>query len=165
MFFGFNQLSIFQIVKQILAIVDGVRMASGKQISCQAAIPGARKIRLTLQPKKTAKAKVRVTQSIRVARRFVFKPKIPIRVKFKETYIVFKKIYILWPFGHLGYFMTILCSFGTFFLVLVSSTKKTSCNPAIDLAQALDFKNSFSMYVCKQTRRVPVQLPFGVVDH
>jgi hypothetical protein len=42
-----------------------------------------------------------------------------------------KCLYILWPFGifygHLGYFMTIwyiLCSFGTFYPVLVSCTKK-----------------------------------------
>jgi hypothetical protein len=60
-----------------------------------------------------------------VARWFVFKPKIPIRL---ETVDIF-----LWPVGifyaHLGYFMTvwyILCSFGSFFPV---SAPKKSGNP------------------------------------
>jgi hypothetical protein len=63
-----------------------------------------------------------------VARWFLFKPKIPIWVNFGEVWNG-KCLYILWPFGifyrHLGYFMTIwyiLCSFGTFFPVLVSCT-------------------------------------------
>jgi hypothetical protein len=47
----------------------------------------------------------------RVARWFVFKPKIPIWVNFAGRYIDWKNGYILWPFGifygHLVYFMTI----------------------------------------------------------
>jgi hypothetical protein len=57
----------------------------------------------------------------RVARWFLFKPKLPIWVNFGGPQIG-KCWYILWPFGiyywHLGCFMTIwyiLCSFGTFF--------------------------------------------------
>jgi hypothetical protein len=60
---------------------------------------------------------------------FVFKPKIPIWVFFGGPWIG-KYLCILWPFGifygDLGYFVTILyilCSFGTFFPVLVSCTK------------------------------------------
>jgi hypothetical protein len=45
-----------------------------------------------------------------------FKPKIPIWVNFGGPEIE-KCCYVLWPFG-------ILCSFGTFFPVLVSCTKK-----------------------------------------
>jgi hypothetical protein len=68
--------------------------------------------------------------TIRVARWFVFKPKIPIWVNFGGPQIG-KCLYIKWPlgvfFGDLGYFMTIcyvLYSFGTFFPVWVSCTKK-----------------------------------------
>jgi hypothetical protein len=57
----------------------------------------------------------------RVARWFIFKPKIPIWINFGGPKIG-KCWYILWPSGifdgHLGYFMTIcyiLCSFGIFF--------------------------------------------------
>jgi hypothetical protein len=66
----------------------------------------------------------------RVARRFVFKPEIPIWVNFRGPWIG-KNGYILWPFGifydHLVHFVFIwyvLCSFGTFFPFLVSCTKK-----------------------------------------
>jgi hypothetical protein len=61
-----------------------------------------------------------LTDPRRVARWFVFKPKIPIWVNFGGTWIG-KCLYILWPlgisYGDLGYFMTIwyiLYSFGTF---------------------------------------------------
>jgi hypothetical protein len=67
----------------------------------------------------------------RVARWFIFKPKIPIWVNFRGPQIG-KSWNILWPFGiftygYLVYFMTIwyiLCSFGTFVPDLVSCTKK-----------------------------------------
>jgi hypothetical protein len=66
----------------------------------------------------------------RVARWFVFKPKIPIWVNFGGPKIG-KCLYISWPFGifygHCGFFMTIWyigCSFGALFPVLVSCTKK-----------------------------------------
>jgi hypothetical protein len=61
---------------------------------------------------------------IRVARWFIFKPKIPIWGNFGGPKVekVEKCGYILWPFGifyrHLGYFKTIwyiLCTFGDFF--------------------------------------------------
>jgi hypothetical protein len=65
-----------------------------------------------------------------VARWFVYKPKIQIWVNFEGPYIG-KCWYILWSFGivygHLRCFVSIgyiLCSFGTFFPVLVSCTKK-----------------------------------------
>jgi hypothetical protein len=74
----------------------------------------------------------------RVARWFLFKPKIQIWVNFGGPEIE-KRCYILWPFGifygHLGYFMTIwytLCSFGTFFPVLVSCTKKNLATLALE---------------------------------
>jgi hypothetical protein len=67
---------------------------------------------------------------LRVARWFVFKPKMPNWENFSEPQIG-KCWNILWPFGifygFLGYFVTIwyiLCSFGTFFPVLVSCSKK-----------------------------------------
>jgi hypothetical protein len=68
----------------------------------------------------------------RVARLFIFKPKIPIWVKIHITRALDGKILIYWwPFEiiyeHLGHFVNILlilCSFGTFFPVSVSCTKK-----------------------------------------
>jgi hypothetical protein len=67
---------------------------------------------------------------IRVARWFVFKPKIPIWVNFGGS-CYGKSWYILWPFGlfygHWKYFMAIryiLWYFGIFFPVLVFWTKK-----------------------------------------
>jgi hypothetical protein len=61
----------------------------------------------------------------RVARRFIFKPKIPIWVNFGGPYIG-KCIYILWPFGifyrHLEYFTdiwNILQTFGIFYDLFV----------------------------------------------
>jgi hypothetical protein len=72
----------------------------------------------------------KVTVTTRVARWFLFKPKITILENIGGSLIV-KCLYILWPFGifygHLVYFMTawyIFCSFGTFFPVLVSRNKK-----------------------------------------
>jgi hypothetical protein len=69
-----------------------------------------------------------------------FQTKNPNLDNFEGPYIG-KCLYILWPFEifyiHLGYFMTIwyiLCSFGTFFPVLVSRTKK-------NLATLLDTKD------------------------
>jgi hypothetical protein len=71
-----------------------------------------------------------LTVSSRVARWFIFEPKIPIWVNFVVPWIG-NCLYILCPsvidYGLLGYSMTILyilCSFGTFFLVLVSCAKK-----------------------------------------
>jgi hypothetical protein len=56
-----------------------------------------------------------------------FQTKNPYLGKFLGAWIG-KCGYILWPFGifygDLGYFMTILYSFGTFFPVLVTCTKK-----------------------------------------
>jgi hypothetical protein len=66
----------------------------------------------------------------RVARWFIFKPKTQIWVNFRGP-LNGKCCYILWRFGifyrHLGNFMTIRynkCAFDTFFLILVSCTKK-----------------------------------------
>jgi hypothetical protein len=59
---------------------------------------------------------------VRVARWFIFKPKIPIWVNFGGPWIGI--FYILWQFGifyghlgHFGFIWGILCSFGTFFRV------------------------------------------------
>jgi hypothetical protein len=69
----------------------------------------------------------------RVARWFVFKPKISIWVNFGGPYIDWKMLiyFLATVFGivyrHLGYFITILyilCSFGTFYRFWVSFTKK-----------------------------------------
>jgi hypothetical protein len=67
---------------------------------------------------------------IRVARWFLFEPKISIWVNFGRS-CNRRCWYVLWPFGifyrHLGYFMTILytlCLFGTFFLVWVYCVDK-----------------------------------------
>jgi hypothetical protein len=66
----------------------------------------------------------------RVARRFIFKPKIPICVKFGGRWNG-KFYYIVWPFGiffgHLVYFMAVwysLRSLGIFFLFWYVWTKK-----------------------------------------
>jgi hypothetical protein len=65
----------------------------------------------------------------RVARWFLFKPKIQIWANFGGPYIDGKMLIYFGPFGivngYLGYFMTIWyisCSFGTFCPVLVSCT-------------------------------------------
>jgi hypothetical protein len=72
----------------------------------------------------------------RVARWFVFKPKIPIRVNFGGASIG-KCFYVLWPFGIFygdwGYFMTIwyiLYSFCAFFPVFGIMYQEKSGNPA-----------------------------------
>jgi hypothetical protein len=74
--------------------------------------------------------KISFRATSRVARWFVFKPKIQSWEKFSRPQIG-KCWYILWPYGifdgYLGYFVNIrymLCSVGTFFPVLVSCTKK-----------------------------------------
>jgi hypothetical protein len=81
----------------------------------------------------------------RVARWFVFKPKIPILGKFWRAQSK-RCWYILLTFGifygHLGYFMTIcyiLCSIGTFFLVLVSCANK-------NLATVNDYRTFSSLW-------------------
>jgi hypothetical protein len=102
------------------------------------------------------------TASARVARWFVFKPKIPIWEKISGSWIGSCR-YILWTFGtfygHLGYFMTIwyiVCSFGTVFPVLVSCTKKnlaTLPRPALMERDLLHFprieKNTQRFYSSK----------------
>jgi hypothetical protein len=88
----------------------------------------------------------------RVARWFVFKPKIPIWVHFGGPQIR-KGLYILWPFGifygDLGYYMTIwyiLYSFGTFLPVLVSCSNKNLASPKPSSATFV--RNTFLSNAC-----------------
>jgi hypothetical protein len=103
----------------------------------------------------------------RVARWFVFEPKISIWENFSGPRIR-KLWYILRPlgtfYGHFGYFMTIVSLFGTFFPVLVSCIKKNLaalvCTKETQ-TETFFHKNFFPnlrlhvhMYVIQQSRNI-----------
>jgi hypothetical protein len=84
----------------------------------------------------------------RVARWFVFKPKIPIWENFGGPWIG-KCFYILWSFGicygYLRYFMTIwyiLCSFGTFCFGIMYQEK--SGNTGFEQRKTFKLGNQFT---------------------